>query len=901
MTISQYASTFTPPPPTVTTTSGATTTSASAGTYSLWIYCRNRSGVTNFSTAVNFTITSGQGIQITLPSAIRGTASSFLWIGVAIALGSSATPNSGCVVATFPNYNTDGSLATLPGTIALTDDVNFVLRGTVAATSNLPTSHLVNGMLRLVEATNQIVAWLASSSSWVPVAPQTFNPYTGNSLVEGGSDVDISLITNINNIIFPSYNLSGSYSTPVTYWITNNTGASIPQGKQVTLSATINGNNIKPGLLQVTFVGYVNTTTAALDTSGMTTGATVTYQGDDVSSLFLQKDLPAGSAYILQVQAAFDNADIGNIAYQGAVILIYPDFALNYSEYDPSWDDFGDRIFNSGGLFRLLPSGTGLNLMAATGSCSVQYYKSRNVGAQAVYGLQANTPNQNVIITNNGTVFVAPSVPTGTGALRGVVGTVNGPGTPTSWSSSTIALSSSTLLTLTLTHPTTVSSSYPDEIQGSTATLNANQVQIYVKSSSGTIYVFDTPIIGTTGETVTVGSTAPSQTLNSLPTVANNFGLFVPVSFTSSTTAGSAVFSSGNYEVAIAYLYNNTVTTISHSTNLGCIPEVGGSIEQIVELAASLPAFYNSTNYALVSGQPPTGLGKTGDYYFDSVNTSPTFGNFWQKTGVNVWTLLGSFLAQGSFSITTASFTQPAINATVTVSIANVQWMVTGENVFIESAGYYQVNSVSISANTATLLNLGSSSNASPGSAIASGAQIGSSGATGATGPTGSISAAVGAIALTEASPSSITAVAGELQIFANSSTGRLEIMDPTGTTEQVATLVEAQQWSGYQGNVVQTINANTTTTTINVALGNLFLINLSSNTTITATNVTTGSFSIKITQASPGGFVVTWNTAIFKFGSGNSVVGTANGASTLISCASFDGTTLEAILAGGF
>jgi len=564
---SQYASAITPPAPTISIISGSTT-SVSAGTKNLWIYCRNRSGVTLFSPSVQIAIAVNQGLQIVLPLAIRTNASDIREIGVVMSVDT--IPQNGCVVAKYPGYEVDGiTPTTLPATIYLVVDAHFQLRVTVATPSALPTTNLVNGMRFLVDSTNQIVEWAAISSSWVPCLPQNFNPYIASTIAEGGADVDLSLITDTSVIIFPDYDSSGNLSQPVTFWIVNDTNFNIPQGKRIRMSVATDpgdaGADDFKGLLQLAFLGYVNTLTGTIDTTSMTVSTgTFTYQGDVVTNLNLQKDLLPNYGYILQVQMAFEDADVGNSVAQGAVVKMYPTFAPNYSVYDPTADLFGNYILQSGGTRRILPNGSGLDLLAADGSGSVAFYKFSNLGNQMVPGLVANTANQNVIITNNGTCFVANTVPSTTADLRALVSSLDGVGQATAWSSP-IALSSSLLLQISITHPTAIRSDYPDVIAGTTAQLSANKVEVYVRPvGGGTIQVFDLPITQISPESILVGSLATS-TISNLPTVANNYGLFDIVSFTPTAINGSSVFATGNYQVAIAYLYQETATTISHA------------------------------------------------------------------------------------------------------------------------------------------------------------------------------------------------------------------------------------------------------------------------------------------------------------------------------------------------
>lgn len=587
----QYASTPTPSSPVISVISGDTT-AAIAGTKYIWLYCRNRAGVTAFSSVVSAIIAENQGIAITLPSSIRKAASDIHQIG--IVMNTSNNPAGGCVVATYPGFEIDGvTLMSLPTTINLTRDLHFALNATVANLAALPTNYRINGMRRYVASVNQYLDWSDRDTDWFPVVPQKFNPYVVDPTEEEGANVDLAKITDNSLISYPDYDVSGSLSAGVKYWIVNDGSVSVEKGKRIRISCAVaNGDAASDdfkGLMKITFLGYANILTGILDTTDMT-GANlneaVDYQGDIVTNLLLPKDLPANSAYVLQVQMAFDFADARNSARQGELIKIYPYLAPNYSEYDPAYDDIGARILSVGGRRRILPNGVGLSaLIADTGSGSIGYYKWRNLGAQdGIFGAIANTANQKIIITNNGACFFANTVPD-TAALRAIASTVNGVGLPSAWSDP-IALTSSKVLNLTVTHPTTVRSNYPDVMAGSPAVLNAGKVRIYAKNlTTSSIAVFDMPIAGGSSENLVVGSALPSSTISSLPIVSPAHGLFTPVAISASSSNAASSFTSANYQIAVAYLYENTVTAITHDTALGCVIESAGTLADVLAIA----------------------------------------------------------------------------------------------------------------------------------------------------------------------------------------------------------------------------------------------------------------------------------------------------------------------------
>ena len=86
-----------------------------------------------------------------------------------------------------------------------------------------------------------------------------------------------------------------------------------------------------------------------------------------------------------------------------------------------------------------------------------------------------------------------------------------------------------------------------------------------------------------------------------------------------------------------------------------------------------------------------------------------------------------------AFTTLSASFTQPAASATVSINVGTTAWMVVGQAVFILGGGYYTVASVT-DINHAVVTNLGYSGNAAPGATVASGGGVVPSGLNGQAG-----------------------------------------------------------------------------------------------------------------------------------------------------------------------
>lgn len=86
-----------------------------------------------------------------------------------------------------------------------------------------------------------------------------------------------------------------------------------------------------------------------------------------------------------------------------------------------------------------------------------------------------------------------------------------------------------------------------------------------------------------------------------------------------------------------------------------------------------------------------------------------------------------------------AGFTMPAAAADVTISVGDSSWMSPTQVVYVQTAGYFEVQSLPDST-SAIIRNLGYSGNASAGTAIANGQGVSPGGLIGATGATGASS-----------------------------------------------------------------------------------------------------------------------------------------------------------------
>jgi hypothetical protein len=199
------------------------------------------------------------------------------------------------------------------------------------------------------------------------------------------------------------------------------------------------------------------------------------------------------------------------------------------------------------------------------------------------------------------------------------------------------------------------------------------------------------------------------------------------------------------------------------------------------------------------AGAPSSGLGSNGDFYIDTTakalygpKTTGVWGSSTSLIGPTGSTgAVGSTGATGAtgaaginaYTTTSASFTMPAAGSTVPVSVAATSWMVAGQTLYVGTAGFMTVSSITSSV-AVVLNNAGIASNASTGATIASGVGVAPGGAAGAgsvaSGTTGQIAGYSG----TGTGIAPITALP-------NGTTGTTQLA--TDNTTKVATTAQVQ------------------------------------------------------------------------------------------------------------
>lgn len=597
-----------PPPPTLTAIAG--NVAGNAGTYYFWLIVQNRAGFSVASERVSATINPGGGLAITIPASVRPSivvAGETLYScdcrNFLIIFSADTDPSDADVVASYPGYTSDGVTPTpLPFTINLTEDEHLGFTVAVSTLADLPSSPCL-GMRRAVDEVGAILGW--TGSSWAPVKPQILNPYVDDSQGTGGCDRDLALIDDPTTIIYPEYGLDGGPSEPVRYWLVNDSAVAIPQSRQVafSLSAAIQGQDVDlsllPGFLgaaKLRFLGYANTLTGELDISGESgempgIGEFLPY-GGPTTGLTLPKDLEPDWAYILEFTLQATPEQLNGRIPQGTTINLAPSLYSNLATTNPVALLTGSVILGEQDRRRIVPT-LGLQAIARKGSGLLRLpgglgFSFWDAPEEQVVNLLADTPNQQIAINVNGDCIVVGSVPD-YAALRAIAGTIDGIGGPTEWVP--VTLTNSVYLDLDVTYPGTVRATYPDAIAGMAASLNADMLRIYVKDPDGQIVYWDSLISpGEFSQTHRVGGVAGTELGAAEPPSPSDpaFGLFEIEEVAMTTPAGSSVFLGGLHEWAIALVYSDTVTSLSHSPLAGCIPEVEGGLVEIYQLLAHI-------------------------------------------------------------------------------------------------------------------------------------------------------------------------------------------------------------------------------------------------------------------------------------------------------------------------
>jgi hypothetical protein len=628
------------PAPVVTKTNGGNLTVAVAGTYYFRLQAQNRVGRNLLSASASITVVAGDRINVQIPSTARTDCSD--WHYFIVAMSTSADATTFEQAAFYAGYEEDQVTPTpLPATIYFEEDDHLRPGLIVVDIDDLPTGdRLLPGMVRgcaettffytyypdsaaLLTPETNIVLQAFPSGRWIRSGPP--DTYVEDITDPGGCYRDIRNLGN-TPVIEPVYEVSGSArvsGTPVKLWRLNDTDQPIPAGTRVGLVFQYNEENKSQafnGLMKLEFQGYANPVTGAMDElntfGGLMNGIgqTVEFEARK-TGLILEKDLPPGQAYAIEVYPEFAAFEVDDSVAIGADIRVYIFFYANAGEYSEAGAVLGkDWIYPDQDRRRVVP-GTGLSVDLLSGGYMVESYSVLSLGRTSVFGLAQNTSGQRICINGLGASWreIAPQIPE-SAALRALVSTQNGRGSAGLFSAYA-SIPSGSQLQAQIPYPSTASgvgtirADYPDRIAGNTnGRFNPSGVTLYVQQqSSGEIREFTgAAVVAGVNQTVIIPEWGDGVILGVIPTAAADFGLFTPGQPTVSALAGGGVFPAGSYRVCAAFDYVDRVTKISHNELDGCIFEPDTSLVEVFDRIRYLGQGVN--NLAALRQVPPSNI-----------------------------------------------------------------------------------------------------------------------------------------------------------------------------------------------------------------------------------------------------------------------------------------------------
>ncbi|HEY9657699.1 MAG TPA: hypothetical protein V6C65_04480 [Allocoleopsis sp.] len=616
MTIPQYANGRSQlPAPVVSKEAGGNFTAAVAGTYYFALQGQNRCGRTKLSSISSVVVEAGDRLLIQIPSTARASAED--WLFFIISASQSSDPTTFQQIGYYKGYEANQITPTpLPATITLEEDAHLGLGAIVSSPGSLPSDEsLLAGMIRGVSSLTYYYVYDPDSTADVDDVNHTVltaspgrwlrggvpDTYVADVTDTGGCAIDIRDLGDAE-IIFPDYAVSKTsrtVGTPVRLWLVNDSSDPIAAGVRVGL--TIQFNEMEKtkafnGLLKIKFVGYANPVTGELDKTSSTTGNMIGV--DEIydfqakkANFILQKDLPAGQAYALEVYPEFAGFELEEELPVSAGIRVLPFFYMQSGEFCEAGLALGeDWIYPILDKRRIVPD-LGLGAIALPGGYMVDSFSIQKVGTTYVSGLAANTNHQKICINGIGATWVEPGDVKESAALRAIVGTVNGTGRASS-PSAYLTIGANSTITVTVPYPCdedgygTIRTDYPDRIAGNNQGLfNPDTVTLYIQDqATGHIRRFEGyPVVPGTSQQFVVTSWTDGVDIGLYtPSVANTFGLFVPDTPTLSISGGG-VFPAGTYRVYAAFAWVDAITRISHREIDGCLFEPDSTLVEVFE------------------------------------------------------------------------------------------------------------------------------------------------------------------------------------------------------------------------------------------------------------------------------------------------------------------------------
>jgi hypothetical protein len=411
--------------------------------------------------------------------------------------------------------------------------------------------------------------------------------------------------TSIANLVIPSrLSTEGDIKTePIIFWWSNNLESNLgnfsPSGMGLNLKIYLNGaltnsqnipyGNLFSNLITIRFLGYVNVATGAINTSLQDVNIEKQWT-PTASGMTLPANLDPGYAAAYAISVEFSGDLLATMIATGGTVGIELTREPTLGVYEPSTGVLGNSVLE--GLY-VLPE------QMLPGVATLANYRVTYRTPSFFIGLEPDTANQKVVITNSssGLVRVRQGDLANGQYLRAIVGTVSGTQSISQFSS-VQGVTTNSSIGLTINYPVNSSTGlaivrgdYPDTVAGNNqATFNVPEIIIYLHDTDDNIYyqLPPIPVITGTSQQITISNldNATQINPNNLPSSSSSFGLF---GYLNPTVAVSSVL--GNlpfnlFRVAIAYHYpddNLAITSVSHSSSQGCLPQVRGSLADSLE------------------------------------------------------------------------------------------------------------------------------------------------------------------------------------------------------------------------------------------------------------------------------------------------------------------------------
>ncbi len=593
---------------TIAADTGGTTTAAVS--LNVYILGKNRAGFNRVSDVTAVTVNAGEKLVINFGAGLRATGEDLQQL--IVAAEDTGNPVDAVVLAAYNAKDTDQITdRPLPATLELTTDDHLAINATIPDLNSFPTSP-VNGNIREVVSEGAFYQFDAELGVWRPIT--TNSAYVTSTDALGGCDRPLSLVE--NPLIPPDTN-ANTFSTPIKVAFFNGLledgGASLQAGTQFNLVLAANGqeqingieySNLFGGFVRVTFLGYVRRSTGILDPNFDTVGTPLVWFPNK-GIISLPANLPRGYGAVWEISINVDSDRAGGLIPNNSII--------SFNLYDQGLIGIpsdigrvtGDVVFNEGERVRIVPNKR-LGGVAVIGGSAQQYYITPVLAESNLFNILSDSADQQVAMSAllGGRVFVRASGTTlqPSEALRAIISTEPGIYKASAYSDP-ITVTSNQSIRITVNLPVdaeldgTIRSDYPDVIAGTqNAVFNPPALIPYVETN-GTIYQLP-PITVVPAASIdfSIDSLASGTVISNLPTSVADFGLFDYGSL-SGVADPSGSLAAGDYRVAIAWFYpspNFALTKISHSTQLGCIPEFNQTLAELLTANRSFAVDANS-------------------------------------------------------------------------------------------------------------------------------------------------------------------------------------------------------------------------------------------------------------------------------------------------------------------